>query len=164
MLANLHRRAGNMERWKSTLESYLEIPDDGLGHAQVHKEIAEVLMAEEKWDDAEPHALAAAQTWSSWGLHLASQCYEGMGEWDKSEAFARNNAEAYGRHRLVRWYFWCRRTGRGDVRAAKVLAERYIRAPQNANNLNQLDLKGTYYQLEGNPQMAMKVYQAGIEQ
>jgi hypothetical protein len=56
---------------------------------------------------------------------LLAQVYEGMGRWDESENCHRQCSEFYP-STAFSWYFWCRRTGRGDVAEAKRFAEKAL--------------------------------------
>jgi tetratricopeptide (TPR) repeat protein len=96
--------------------------------------IATDLMLKAKWKDAEPHALAAAGTHSAWGLHLAAQVYEGLGDWDESERWLRTLAEAYPTSSGVEWYLWCRRTGRGQVAEAKTYYDEFLKLDSLKNS------------------------------
>lgn len=127
-LADSYRAAGQEELWQPTLERYFEVEDLGLGHAQVHSKIAGDLIKKGKWEEAEPHAVAAAQTWSAWGLDLAAEVEEGLGHWDDSERWVRESATSYPSSSGYEWYFWCLRTGRGNRQAARQVADTYLKS------------------------------------
>src|SRR5205085_80415 len=65
-LADSYKAAGDLDKWKATLDAFLEQPDHGLEHAKVRVEIAEHFMARRDWKKALPYADAAAQTWAEW--------------------------------------------------------------------------------------------------
>jgi tetratricopeptide (TPR) repeat protein len=137
-LAEAYRSDGQEEHWLPALEDYLKQEDYSLGHAKIHEHIALDYIKKGKWADAESHALAAAQTWSAWGLELAGRVYEGLGRWDESEKWIREAVESYPTYSGYHWYFWCRRTGRGDVDAArkeyeKFLQLEWVQRPQQEN-------------------------------
>ena len=96
LLGNLYWRLNEIDQWQATLEGYFKYDVSGLNHATVHNALAQGLMSLDHWKEAEPHAVAAAEPFPSWGLTTASQCYEGLKEWRKSEAYIRQAAEAYG--------------------------------------------------------------------
>jgi tetratricopeptide (TPR) repeat protein len=125
-LADTYRNSGQEDMWQPTLERFFQVETLGLEHADVHKLIAHVLIEKNKWKEAEPHGLAAAQTWSSWGLDLASCVEEGLGHWDESEKWIREESTSYPSNAGAEWYFWCRRTGRGNREEARNLAETYF--------------------------------------
>jgi tetratricopeptide (TPR) repeat protein len=115
------------ELWVPTMERLLKEQDGGLMHAQIHQKIAEYLMARDKWADAKPHALAAAGTYSGWGLELASNVCEGLGEWEESEEWIRKATESYPTNQGHKWYQWCVRTGRGDRAKAKEYYDDFLK-------------------------------------
>ena len=126
LLGLLYWREDDLKSWQETLEAFLDTPDTGLGHARVHSELAKGLMLMQRWKEAEPHAVAAAESMSAWGLQTASECYEGLKQWDKSEDYIRLAAENYGGASWAEWYFWCRRTGHGHLDDARQAAEEYF--------------------------------------
>jgi tetratricopeptide (TPR) repeat protein len=125
-LANAHRSSGNDALWQPTLERFFEIESLGLEHAEVHALIANDLVDRGKLAEAEPHAAAAGETGSNWGLLLASHVSESLEHWDESEKAIRAAAEYYPSSSGPEWYFWCRRTGRGDLEGARKLALQYF--------------------------------------
>ena len=122
-LAKSHRFAGNENLWQPTLERFFEVESLGLEHAQVHAMIANDLVDRDKLAEAEPHAAAAGETGSNWGLLLASHVSESLGHWEDSEKAIRAAAEYYPSSTGPEWYFWCRRTGRGDLEDARKLCK-----------------------------------------
>jgi tetratricopeptide (TPR) repeat protein len=128
-LAKCYYDEGDTKRWRETLESYLAFEDLSLSHADMHAAIAEESIKQRDWQEAEQHALVAAQTYSARGLGLASRVYEGKRDWKKSEYFAAETSRSYPSYSTgTSWYFWCRRNGRGDPDAARTFAERSIEA------------------------------------
>jgi len=156
-LAESYRASGREEMWLPTLERFFEVPAHGLEHASVHQLIAEDMIGKGKWNEAAPHAVAAAETWSAWGLLLASRCYEGLGRWDESEKWVREAATAYPTSSGHEWYFWCRRTGRGDVDSARKLAEQTLSAERFQRQLGSQAKLLTQRVLDNNIQDAFEV-------
>ncbi|HVT28296.1 MAG TPA: hypothetical protein VHE81_09810, partial [Lacipirellulaceae bacterium] len=61
------------------------------------------------------------------------------------------------------WYFWCRRTGRGDLDSARKLMQSYLQAGWIATTLDgQLKLL-TYHLLENNPKAALESARKAVE-
>jgi tetratricopeptide (TPR) repeat protein len=162
-LATTYRNAGQEDKWLPALEDYLEQEDYALGHAQIHQVIAQDYIEKGKWVDAEPHALAAAQTWSAWGLILAGQVYEGLGRWDESEKWFREATESYPTSSGYEWYLWCRRTGRGDVEPARKYFDQFLKL----DTVQRSEPIATYCyideMLSGRFQQALKRVQANPE-
>ena len=124
-LAEVYKRRGDMDRWLSTLKEYLKQPDYGLSHASVQRYIAEHYMETKDWEAALPFAESAAECYSAWGLLCAAKCREAMQQWKEAETHYRNCSERYSGSSLE-WFFFCRRTGEGDIEAARQLAEQYV--------------------------------------
>ena len=128
-LAHLQKEKGNRDKWREYLEKALEFPSHGLESAQVHHELAEDACDRKDWEAARPHALAAAQSYSGWGLYSAMRVFEGLKQWDEAEKYVRACSERYPNESSA-WYFWCIRTGHGDIEEAKELAESYWASPE----------------------------------
>ncbi len=168
-LAWTYRDSGQEDKWLPALEDYLEQDDYALGHAQIHQLIANDYIEKGKWTDAESHALAAAQTWSAWGLVLAGRVYEALRRWDESEKWFREATENYPSYSGHEWYLWCRRTGRGDTEAARKYFDQFLElgwvknAEQGENYLFVDDmLSGRYQQalerIQANPEYADQTF------
>ena len=117
-LARIYRVQGKMELWEATLEDSLKFPDFSLWHATVHTSIAHYHMQGKRWEKALPHAKAAAESYAAWGLEVPAECREAMHEWSEAEEIYKAAAERYPTS-AVDWYNFCRRTGRGDLVAAR---------------------------------------------
>lgn len=128
-LAGLYRAQGNRQKWAQSLELALQLPDPGLDHAKVHFELADEYRKQEEWALARPHAIAAAESYSEWGLLMAVTVFEGLEEWDQANAYMRACAERYANSRPG-WYFWCVRSGHGDLDEARSLAKRWWQSNQ----------------------------------
>ncbi|BBO32634.1 tetratricopeptide repeat protein [Lacipirellula parvula] len=160
-LANCYYYNGKRELWKPTLESYLEVEDLGLAHAQIHQQIAGECIGRRSWREAEPHALDAAQTYSAWGLQLASTVYEGSRQWEESERFVAAASRSYPSYYSgMQWYLWCRRTGRGELDEARDLAQTSLRLAEESTQFSEAYRAFVYRMLEGEPAAAI----AGMDQ
>ncbi len=141
-LAGLHWERNEVGQWQAVLERFLEeAPDISLDHAQVQAQLAKGYAHFGEYRKAYPLAAKAARTYSGWGLLGASSVCEALGEWDESEQWVRACCESYPSSSGYRWYFWCRRTGRGDVDGAGQLAEQFFqrfRPPQPTRDIHVL--------------------------
>jgi tetratricopeptide (TPR) repeat protein len=162
-LADTHRAAGQEDLWQPTLERFFEVESMGLEHAQVHSMIARDLMAKDKLAEAEPHAAEAAQTWAAWGLSLASEVYEGLGRWEESEQWMRENSTSYPTSSGDEWYFWCRRTGRGDADEARKLTETFYTADWIKSSLDGRARHLVFRLLEDDLPAALEEAQAAVD-
>jgi hypothetical protein len=68
--------------------------------------------------------LAAAESYSEWGLNSAAECYEGLRDWDRAEQYTAASAMRYDHP--DKWYFWCKRTGHGQVDRAAAAMRQYV--------------------------------------
>ena len=104
------------------------------------------------------HAETAAHTWSNWGLQVASYACEALAEWGPSERWIREASMSYPTSSGHHWYFWCRRTGRGDEGEARLLAEKFYSANILQPTRNEQISLGAYRLLEGDVRGALDAY------
>jgi tetratricopeptide (TPR) repeat protein len=158
-LAALYWEHGDEQLWFETLTRSLEAPSFGLEHAHSHTDLAYYHMRRGEWDEARPHADGAAASYSGWGLLCAAEFYERTGNWRKAETFHRLTAERYEISEFD-WYRWCRRTGRGNLAAARRLAEKCIARQRKNPTAEGLDTIGMYEALEDQPARALEEFRA----
>jgi tetratricopeptide (TPR) repeat protein len=147
-LADTYRLSGKPDLWKPTLERYLAIVGKGWEGGRVRNRIAQYHIERGEWKLAEPYAIDAASAGEEATAITASEVYEGLENWAKSEEHIRGvSMEARDKEKMS-WYFWCRRTGRGDLDAARQLARQYMAAPL-ANDIYAPESFGVLELLEG---------------
>lgn len=137
LLANVYKGKGDTDKWLETLERFLKEPDPGLDHARVRVEIAEHYMAKKDYKGAEAYANAAAETYAGWAMLCAAKCAEGQEDWVTAEQWVQRAAERYADSSHA-WFYWCLRTGRGNLPAAQALVEKRLKligAPRTENDL-----------------------------
>jgi tetratricopeptide (TPR) repeat protein len=160
-LADFYKQRGQTDRWLATMEKYLELPDYGLAHFRGKSNIAYYFMQQKEWEKALPYANGAAECYSAWGLRCAAECNEGLQRWAEAEKFYQADSERYRLSSLA-WYFFCRRTGQGDLEAARHLAREFIKnLAQIPGEPNFYDLT-VFYLLEGQPKEAMRSLEQAI--
>lgn len=126
-LAKLYYRRGNIDEWEQThLDFVHKSRDMGLGHARVYNALSKQFAHHGDWQKAQPYAARAATTYAAWAMLNASRVYEALADWEKSEYWVRQTSEHYPTNNAPNWYFWCRRTGRGDPVAAESLMLEYL--------------------------------------
>ncbi len=159
ILAHMFKVQGDWKRWQETLDEFLNREEDyGLDHAEVQKEIANHLMDEGRWKDAQPYAEAAAGSWAAFGMECALRCHEGQKEWDKAELWARRYTERYPDQAWAYWFFFCKRTGHGDVEAATAAAARYVASVgDRAVGIDRLAY-GLFYLMSGQKKEALAMF------
>ncbi len=139
----------DFDKWEKALSDFLNSEDLGLQHARAHQKLAYGYAHYGLWHEAKAHAEAAGQTWSAWGLQIASYACEGLAEWEESEHWIREKSQSYPSYSGKEWYYWCRRTGRGDEYQAQLLAKKYFSTEfAKPTRDNQVEL-GVYHLLEG---------------
>ncbi|MBI4578308.1 MAG: hypothetical protein HY718_01305, partial [Planctomycetes bacterium] len=121
-LARVYRSLGDTDGYVQTLEKALEQPEMGLAHTRVRVELARHFMDKKEWDTALSYAREAARSYSGDSLECLADCYEAMGDLERAEEWVRKCAERY-QQTGYEWFFWCKRTGVGDVEAAARLAK-----------------------------------------
>ena len=127
-LAKVYEHQGNEEKYLSTLEGFLQQPDYGLYHAAVQDEITVHFAERGQWEKALPYAMAAADTYSGWGMRLAGCCQEVLQDWGAAEKYYKAISRRYEGSQFE-WYLFCKRTGQGDLPAATELARGFAEQP-----------------------------------
>ncbi|MHB1560052.1 MAG: tetratricopeptide repeat protein [Isosphaeraceae bacterium] len=128
-LATCYLARGDRVLWKKILDDFLTKTDPaGLEHAEVQVELARYLMSVNKWDEAKRYADAAVETSADWAIECASQCEEGLHDWERAELWIRRKSERDVRSSWPDWYLFCLRTGHGNLEMARDFAERYLAA------------------------------------
>jgi tetratricopeptide (TPR) repeat protein len=158
-LADNYKAQGKMDLWLETLQAFLKEEDPGLGHAQVQVEIATEFMKRAEYHKALPYAEEAAETYAVWAMQCASLCHEALGNFDKAELWARRVSERYATS-YTDWYFFCRRTSKGDVQAAERLAVAAIEQIGTKATGNDLLHIGAFYWFSGQYEKAADAYRA----
>ncbi len=158
-LAENFKAQGKIDRWQATLEEFLaKVEDLGLDHAHVRVHIAEHYMDLKQWDKARQYADAAATTGAGWAMLCAGNCAEGARDWGRAETWNRAVTERYPETDFARWYFFCKRTGRGDLAAAHESLDQYLKAHVDRADLQTEDYAGYFYWLEGRSDVAKKAF------
>ena len=161
LLANIYQRQNEMEKWEQTLTKFLEAPDLGLMHGPVLQTLANGLAARGQWRRAKPFALQHSQSYQALGLAMAGYICEGLAEWEESEEWFQALSTSYPSSSGFSWYFWCRRTGRGQADTAKQLAEHWFAANPLGNREVAIS-SGVFHEVNGDPAAALDAYQAAL--
>jgi len=123
-LAGYYYEQKDYENWERTYLDYLKTDPSGLKGATIHRSLCWGFQKRDMYTKALPHARVAAQTYSAWGLKTASELTEKMALWEESERWVQAVSTSYPSTLGERWYYWCRRTGRGDLAAARKVVEK----------------------------------------
>ncbi|WP_020468346.1 tetratricopeptide repeat protein [Zavarzinella formosa] len=157
LLARARRAGGDDERFVSTMKEFLKVPDQGLSWALAQSEIANHYMARKKFEEARPHAEAAGASGAAWGLECEGRCAEGRGDWELAERLIRSSTANYTNFRN-HWYFWCLRTGKGDLKGAEGQADAYLRALGAPKFEGDMLLAGVRQSAAGRPARAAEYF------
>jgi tetratricopeptide (TPR) repeat protein len=163
LLAETYWRQGEVDAWLATLHESLDrVPPLGLENAVLRVGIAERLMQKGLYDRALPYAEGGAQTGAAWAMLCASQCHEGLGNWDTAEQLVKGAASRYDERGLA-WYAWCKRTGRGDIAGARQLALRYVGGIRDRASALDKERMGVFYLLEGDKDRALALFREAVD-
>ena len=157
LLAQIYWEQGHEDQWVATLEEFLNQPDYGLEHGWVCMQIARYYMARKNWDKATPYAEGAADTYSAWGLDILASCYEGTQQWKEAEKLRKAEAERYpDLTSPLHSYCFCRRTGHGDLAAARTA---YRKAFEANDGVHYDPFGGAmFYIMEKKPKQALRLF------
>jgi tetratricopeptide (TPR) repeat protein len=157
-LAAVYLEDKKPDEWLATLEESLKHEDPGLEHARTRETIAYELMRKGDYKKALPYAEGAAGTGSEWGLRCGGLCYEGLGEWKKAEEHMKSIAGRYD-DAYEEWFFWCARTDKGDMQAAREQLEKQLAELGRQRTENDLLVAGSYHLLIGKMREALEEFQ-----
>jgi tetratricopeptide (TPR) repeat protein len=161
-LAGIYLRQGDEDRWLSTMLAALKHEDFNLDRPQVLRSIADHLMERGRFGEALPYARQCADSGAEWAMTTYARCLERLGNFDQAEQIIRGASQGYGRP--VRWFGWCKRTGHGDVAAARqaVLATIAQLFEVRAGRTPMADAS-TYYLLDGDTNHATAIMEKWLE-
>jgi tetratricopeptide (TPR) repeat protein len=155
MLADNYKAQGDLDRWKEMLDEYLAKGEDhGLHFAHVRVEIARYYMGLKDWARAKTYADAAAETWAEWAMICAAEANEAAGDWDRAELWTRRTSERYPNPSWPGWYLFCKRTGHGDLEAARDWTERYVASVEGRPDLVNPEIAAYFSWSSGSPKIA----------
>src|SRR5439155_25428967 len=111
-------KQGNEKQWQATWDDFLKQPDFGLEQARARVAVAEHFMLDGQFELALPYAQGAGQTGAEWALVCAADCLTGLKHLSEAERYMQAMARRYP-YSATGWYFWCQRTGQGNLSAAR---------------------------------------------
>lgn len=160
-LASFYWNRGNERLWEETLLASLKIPSFGLADVNSRVSLAYYYMRRKEWEKARPHVEAAARSYSSASYMCAADFYERTGDWVRAESFERSSAERF-EHGIHKWYLWCRRTGHGDVDAARARMQDELEYLSNVGGIEASGTAAMLYTLEDKPELSLNVLKEGL--
>jgi tetratricopeptide (TPR) repeat protein len=159
MLAANYKARGDVKRWQETLERSLGTEETGLEHVQAQVELADYFMEQGQWANAKEYAEAAGESFAAFGMSCAQRCAEGMKDWPRAEQWAQRQSERYPEQAdtLFRWYLFCMKTGRGNLRAARQYTEQLLQERGGLESLHP-DFRANYAWLNGDLKAACGLF------
>jgi hypothetical protein len=110
-----------------------------------------------QWERAMPYAEGAAQSGSHRSMECAARCAEGLKDWKRAEAWHQMIAERYDQYAWSDWYYFCKRTGHGDLKAARDFGDQAIKERANGRDPVGEEDVGCFYWLDGRTEKAKAV-------
>ncbi len=162
-LAKIHWDQGNKQAWERSLQDFLasDVEQTGLQPSIIQAHLAYGLADQGRWEEAHEFALLAAATASGSGFLCASATAEGLEKWDESEDWIQSLSTNYPSSSGYLWYFWCRRNERGNIAAARRIADAYFQAPTKTEKSE--FARGIYCILERRSNEAFEAFQYAAE-
>jgi len=162
-LASIYRRRNQMDDWRRTLDDLLAQPNHDLQHMQAEVDIANYLMEKNEFEEAEPYANSAAETYSGLGLLCQATCAEGMNDPDKAISVFNALGTRYPGFGGFTWYLACLRLDRGDRQIPRKLFEQKYESPGEREYVEVTEslalIAGIEGQVEESAKLWEKVYQ-----
>lgn len=163
-LANIYLQQDDLVRWKATLDDFIATqPSPGLQHAQVRNLIARTLMERRRWQEALPYAEEAANSGAGWALSTAGNVHEALQHWEEAEDYYRYCSQRYVDAGADLYYF-CRRTGQGDLESARAEAMKFAERAKEAADANHLWHLALLAVLEGEPEKALTHFEPAAKE
>ena len=155
--------AGQFDQWQEELEHALEVTENiKLRHARINLSLAKGLSVQGKFREARSFAVKAADSYAAWALVDASKILESLSEWKESEELVKRATLQYSASEGEKWYFWCRRTGRGDVEEAHEVVQEFVTTLEEKYKDYKIRTRGIYALLEDDPEEATEMFNHAI--
>lgn len=162
-LAEIYWDQKATEKWIKTLETALTLDDADLGHARARVRLARHYLEQKDAKKALQYADAAVPSGVNWALSCAADCHEALEHWDEAEKLQRDVSLRYYNLQLE-WYFWCRRTGHGDLAAAKAHALPAAKRMAAGKVLADQEIAGVFYLLADDKDAARAAFEKAMAQ
>jgi tetratricopeptide (TPR) repeat protein len=154
-LAEAQERAGDLDGWLETLGAYFEKTPGGRDHAALETKAARRLLDAGHPEKAIPHAVAAAEREEEAALLCAAECFERTGDLAGAERWVKRLSECYAA-RGTDWFTWCKRTGVGDVEAARLWGESFAKTWSESTDPGTVVHAARFYLLAGETKKALR--------
>ena len=162
-LAVLYKMQRNDAEWVSLLEQSLSSPAIGLEHVRCRVDLASHYQRVGDVPAAQVHADLAAESGADWALLCAADIHEKLQDWNGAEERLKQASDRFA-EKSVDWYFWCRRTGHGDLEEARQRAEKVVPLLESHSYTRQKFQAALFHDLEGRPEKALEILKAAAKQ
>lgn len=156
-LSHFELQDGDATKWEEKMVAALPSLDLEKDRLALHGLLARQLADRGHWQRALPHAVICGESGSPFGLGIAGTVTEALARWEESERWMRQLAERYAETHATSWYFWCERNGRGDLDAARRLAEKYLAVGVRTTSNEAAD-DGVYQWVRGSRQLGLQAF------
>lgn len=151
------------KNWERAYVDYLETDPIGLRGVMVQRNLADGFMGQDLYQKALPHARIAAKSYATPALQTVSNLTGRLALWEESERWAKALSASYPSHYGHYWYLWCRRTGRGDLAAARKFTAELEAHTSKAHRIRLQWIKtGSFCLMEDDVEGALKAYQKAL--
>lgn len=170
LLGDLYNETGDDDKFEKTWEEALTVP--GTEQQRLNAEFAlsnyyrRVKNPTKACLHVEELLQIGSVTNTHWGLFLAADCHEEAGQWEQAHEYRRRAAtlQVYNGqtrqfdNRIMEWYLWCRRTGRGDAAAARELLRLRLAPLESSNAPTERARAAVYYYCEEDFRTALELF------
>lgn len=123
-LAEIYKQRGDTEKWVEQME---KLAVDSPGEAgRIRAAIAGYFLGRRELERARELAEVSGEEKEYEGMLVASAVHEVLQDWRNSEFWVEEIAKDHPIYRY-QWYFWCKRTGQGNVAAANAEAGEFLK-------------------------------------
>lgn len=123
-LAEIYKQRGDTEKWVELME---KLAVDSPGESgRIRAAIAGYFLARRELERARELAEASGEEQEYEGMVVASAVHEVLQDWRNSEFWVEELAKEHPVHRYE-WFFWCKRTGQGNLSAANTEAGEFLK-------------------------------------
>lgn len=163
-LALVYLKEEKLDRFLQTCQECLRVtPDFGLQHAAIEDFAAAAYLRRGRWKQAEPFAQQAAASGASWAELRLAFVDEKLGKFDEADSLFEQDINAYGTDDAWQWYWFCLRTGHGNLEKARAAARGEQRKMLKGAKENHLYESAASDIMEKHETRAAKIFQWQFE-
>jgi hypothetical protein len=153
-LASAWLQLKNEARWLETWNNFLHEEEQGLNQTLARVKVADYFLLQGRPVEALPYAEDARGSGALWAIRTLADCKTALKQFSEAEQLLSSSVDHYTGAAPL-WYFWCRRTNKGNLAGAKSkILEVQGNGQLDRFNSNYL----TYLVMEGEAQKALELY------